>query len=285
MSPTDPGPGSNSTSSERPQTGHQASGPAIDLDLAFGCDEDLAGALVNQAGALADPLAGADLWHERLSGWLDALQAELPEALQSQAYCLGLQLVSDASIAALNQDWRGKGGPTDVLAFAAQDDDLEGAFPMPRPTQLQGDGEAGEDDDVEDERTALSEAGGDPGSGDEDEAEDEAELDGDADDEADEEADEEAVAEADADDSDDDGDQDWDPAFDALELGDIVISLDTAARQAPEHGHSLEQELLFLASHGLLHLVGWDHPNDASLAAMLARQERLLAAPGPSLAP
>lgn len=291
MSPT--GPGAWPPSAEPPAAAPGAPAPGgsgieetgiddsgTDLDLAFGCDGDLAGALVNQAGALADPLAGADFWHERLSGWLDALQAELPEALQSQAYCLGLQLVSDASIAALNQDWRGKGGPTDVLAFAAQDDDLEGAFPMPLPTQLQGDGEAGgddafEDDDVEDERTDQGEASGDPGSGDEDE------LDGDADDEADEEAGEEAGEE----DSGDDGDQDWDPAFDALELGDIVISLDTAARQAPEHGHSLEQELLFLASHGLLHLVGWDHPDDASLAAMLARQERLLAAAGPSLAP
>jgi probable rRNA maturation factor len=273
MSPT--GPGAWPPSGEPPAAAPGASGiedSGIDLDLAFGCDEDLGGALVNQAGPLADPVAGADLWHERLSGWLDALQAELPEALQSQAYCLGLQLVSDASIAALNQDWRGKGGPTDVLAFAAQDDDLEGAFPMPLPPQFQGDGEAGEDDDFEDERTDQSEAGGDPGSGDEDEAE----LDGDAGDEADEEADEDG--------SDDDGDQDWDPAFDALELGDIVISLETAARQAPEHGHSLEQELLFLASHGLLHLVGWDHPDDASLAAMLARQERLLAA-GPPLAP
>ena len=285
MSP--PGPGAWPPSGEPPAAAPGASGgsaiggPSIeetgiddsgtDLDLAFGCDGDLAGALVNQAGALADPLAGADFWHERLSGWLDALQAELPEALQSQAYCLGLQLVSDASIAALNQDWRGKGGPTDVLAFAAQDDDLEGAFPKPLPTQLQGDGEAGEDDAFEDERTDQGEAGGDPGSGDEDE------LDGDADEEAGEEAGEE--------DSGDDGDQDWDPAFDALELGDIVISLDTAARQAPEHGHSLEQELLFLASHGLLHLVGWDHPDDASLAAMLARQERLLAAAGASLAP
>ena len=282
MSPT--GPGAWPPSAEPPAAAPGAPAPGgsgieetgiddsgTDLDLAFGCDGDLAGALVNQAGALADPLAGADFWHERLSGWLDALQAELPEALQSQAYCLGLQLVSDASIAALNQDWRGKGGPTDVLAFAAQDDDLEGAFPMPLPTQLQGDGEAGEDDAFEAERTDQGEAGGDPGSGDEDE------LDGDADEEAGEEAGEE--------DSGDDGDQDWDPAFDALELGDIVISLDTAARQAPEHGHSLEQELLFLASHGLLHLVGWDHPDDASLAAMLARQERLLAAAGASLAP
>ena len=282
MSPT--GPGAWPPSAEPPAAAPGASGgsaiggPSIeetgiddsgtDLDLAFGCDGDLAGALVNQAGALADPLAGADFWHERLSGWLDALQAELPEALQSQAYCLGLQLVSDASIAALNQDWRGKGGPTDVLAFAAQDDDLEGAFPMPLPSQLQANGEAG----------------GDHGADDEDE------LDGDADDddedEDDGEADAEADEEADADDSDDDGDQDWEPAFGALELGDIVISLDTAARQAPEHGHSLEQELLFLASHGLLHLVGWDHPDDASLAAMLARQGDLLdPAAAPRLAP
>ena len=62
---------------------------------------------------------------------------------------------------------------------------------------------------------------------------------------------------------------------DTLELGDIVISLETAARQATEHGHTLPQELLFLASHGLLHLLGWDHPDQASLTAMLQRQEGL----------
>lgn len=61
-----------------------------------------------------------------------------------------------------------------------------------------------------------------------------------------------------------------------LELGDIVISLETAARQAEDHGHQLGRELQFLASHGLLHLLGWDHPDEASLAVMLARQERLL---------
>jgi probable rRNA maturation factor len=61
-----------------------------------------------------------------------------------------------------------------------------------------------------------------------------------------------------------------------LELGDIVISLETAARQAGEAGHPIEQELLFLASHGLLHLLGWDHPDEASLDAMLARQNDLL---------
>jgi probable rRNA maturation factor len=65
-------------------------------------------------------------------------------------------------------------------------------------------------------------------------------------------------------------------AREPLELGDVVISLPTAARQAEEAGHGLERELLFLASHGLLHLLGWDHPDENSLAAMLERQERLL---------
>jgi probable rRNA maturation factor len=58
-----------------------------------------------------------------------------------------------------------------------------------------------------------------------------------------------------------------------LELGDIVISLETAARQAPD---GLEQELCFLASHGLLHLLGWDHPDQAQLSAMLSRQQELI---------
>ena len=70
-----------------------------------------------------------------------------------------------------------------------------------------------------------------------------------------------------------------------LELGDIVISLETAARQAQEHNHDLAGELRFLASHGLLHLLGWDHPDAASLELMLARQELLLArGSGPSSA-
>ncbi|MEB3333845.1 MAG: rRNA maturation RNase YbeY [Cyanobacteriota bacterium] len=67
-------------------------------------------------------------------------------------------------------------------------------------------------------------------------------------------------------------------AGEPLELGDIVISLETARRQATAEGHSLSQELLFLASHGLLHLLGWDHPDELSLAAMLERQDALLAA-------
>lgn len=59
-------------------------------------------------------------------------------------------------------------------------------------------------------------------------------------------------------------------------LGDVIISVPTAARQAAERGHATEIELLWLASHGLLHLLGWDHPDAASLYQMLACQETLL---------
>jgi probable rRNA maturation factor len=165
------------------------------------------------AKALVDPLAGSDAWADLLGDWLSELQAELPPPLQAKAYCLGLSLVSDAEIAELNLDWRQKQGPTDVLAFAAQetmeDDDGTPLAPMPLPPEF--------------------------------------------------------------------SDEDNGLGVQALELGDIVISLETAARQAPDHGHSLAQELQFLASHGLLHLLGWDHPDEASLQAMLAKQDELLA--------
>jgi probable rRNA maturation factor len=68
----------------------------------------------------------------------------------------------------------------------------------------------------------------------------------------------------------------WEFSGEPLELGDIVISLESAARQAAAAGTSLEAELQFLASHGLLHLLGWDHPDEASLATMLSRQEALI---------
>lgn len=61
-----------------------------------------------------------------------------------------------------------------------------------------------------------------------------------------------------------------------LYLGDIVISVDTATRQAATQGHTLQTELAWLAAHGLLHLLGWDHPDDDSLMQMLDRQAVLL---------
>lgn len=66
----------------------------------------------------------------------------------------------------------------------------------------------------------------------------------------------------------------------ALYLGDIIISVDTAVRQAPEHGYVLRKELAWLASHGLLHLLGWDHPDESSLLIMLQQQANFLVRSG-----
>jgi probable rRNA maturation factor len=65
-----------------------------------------------------------------------------------------------------------------------------------------------------------------------------------------------------------------------LYLGDLVISVDTASQQARQRGHSLLTELAWLAAHGLLHLIGWDHPDEASLLEMLEQQILLLRAVG-----
>ncbi len=70
------------------------------------------------------------------------------------------------------------------------------------------------------------------------------------------------------------------PDAPCVELGDIIVSVDTARRQAREHGHGLVHELRWLVSHGLLHLLGWDHPDEEQLTAMLQCQERLLAISG-----
>lgn len=152
---------------------------------------------------LAEENSLEPIWHSIFSAWLCLLFPELPAHLISSSYSLGLIFCDDAEIAQLNEEWRGQSGPTDVLAFANQDE----PFPLPPPP----------------EHMASGQNGAEP-----------------------------------------------------LELGDIVISRDMASRQADLYGHSQSQELLLLASHGLLHLLGWDHPDEASLAAMLERQDDLL---------
>lgn len=152
---------------------------------------------------LAEENSLQPIWHSIFCAWLCLLVPELPAHLISSSYSLGLIFCDDAEIAQLNEEWRGQSGPTDVLAFANQDD----PFPLPPPAGRKANGQI--------------------------EAE-------------------------------------------PLELGDIVISRDMASRQADLYGHSHSRELLHLASHGLLHLLGWDHPDEPSLAAMLARQDDLL---------
>ncbi len=55
--------------------------------------------------------------------------------------------------------------------------------------------------------------------------------------------------------------------------GDLVVSLETALRQAGERGHSLEMEIKLLLLHGLLHLAGYDH--EADDGAMRRKERRL----------
>lgn len=61
-----------------------------------------------------------------------------------------------------------------------------------------------------------------------------------------------------------------------LALGDIVVSLEKAKEQAEEYGHSFERELAFLLTHGMLHLLGYDHGDEASEKMMFEKQEDYL---------
>lgn len=63
-------------------------------------------------------------------------------------------------------------------------------------------------------------------------------------------------------------------------LGDIIISVTRAKEQAEEYGHSLERELGFLFVHGFLHLLGYDHQDEASEAEMMGKQEQVLSQVG-----
>jgi probable rRNA maturation factor len=59
-------------------------------------------------------------------------------------------------------------------------------------------------------------------------------------------------------------------------LGDVVISVDTAGRQARERGISLKSEAITLLAHGLLHLLGWDHQTDEEEERMTKETVRLV---------
>ncbi|WNB93487.1 rRNA maturation RNase YbeY [Bacillus sp. NEB1478] len=59
-------------------------------------------------------------------------------------------------------------------------------------------------------------------------------------------------------------------------LGDIIICVEVAEEQASDFGHSMDREMGFLAVHGLLHLLGYDHMNDEDEKRMFSRQEEIL---------
>ncbi len=77
----------------------------------------------------------------------------------------------------------------------------------------------------------------------------------------------------------DEGEEDEPELIDGPEehlLGDIIISAETAQRQGEEFGHGLEREIVYLAVHGLLHLLGYDHMTDEDKKVMRAKEEEAL---------
>ena len=61
-------------------------------------------------------------------------------------------------------------------------------------------------------------------------------------------------------------------------LGDIFISVDHAKKQAEEYGHSLRREMCFLFTHGILHLLSYDHMTDEQEKEMFGLQDKILGA-------
>ncbi|HEY8909852.1 MAG TPA: rRNA maturation RNase YbeY [Desulfosporosinus sp.] len=66
-------------------------------------------------------------------------------------------------------------------------------------------------------------------------------------------------------------------AFEDDMLGDIVISAERAREQAEEYGHSFEREIIYLAVHGTLHLLGFDHEEEPDQQEMRRKEEEVMA--------
>ena len=70
---------------------------------------------------------------------------------------------------------------------------------------------------------------------------------------------------------------DVNPDTGAKLLGDVVISMERAQKQAMEYGHSFEREVCYLTVHSMLHLLGYDHMEPQEKAEMRAKEETVIA--------
>ena len=73
-----------------------------------------------------------------------------------------------------------------------------------------------------------------------------------------------------------DGVYDTNPDTGAKILGDVVISLERADLQAREFGHSLEREIVYLFTHSVLHLLGYDHTDDGERKRRMRAREKAI---------
>ena len=74
--------------------------------------------------------------------------------------------------------------------------------------------------------------------------------------------------------------REYDPELGACLLGDIVISMDHVRAQAAQYGHSERRESGYLLTHGLFHLMGYDHMTETDKPVMRAMEEKALASIG-----
>jgi len=66
------------------------------------------------------------------------------------------------------------------------------------------------------------------------------------------------------------------PPGEAVHLGDVVISYPRAVQQAHDYGHSVDREIGYLVAHGVLHVLGYDHEDEADQVLMRAKEEEAL---------
>ena len=78
------------------------------------------------------------------------------------------------------------------------------------------------------------------------------------------------------DDSDEDDILDMIDMLGVREIGDIIINIDRVESQSREYGHSEKREMCFLFTHGLLHLLGYDHMDESDEKEMFSLQEKIL---------
>ena len=72
------------------------------------------------------------------------------------------------------------------------------------------------------------------------------------------------------------GEEDADPATGLVPLGDMCISLERAAAQAEEFGHSVKREVCYLTVHSVLHLLGYDHMDEGPMKAQIREREETI---------